>query len=193
MLFDLGPHLVDQVLALFGPPQSITASVRIDREDSAIEDVFDIALHYPKLMAYCRATMIAADPAPRFLLHGTGGSFRKYGLDPQEPTLVAGAKVPRLPENGKPTDEWLSEDPNLWGMLTLAPDPADPRKLVTHEVETELGDYRGFYANVRDAIRGTAPLAVTPEAAYQTIKLLELARQSSESGRTLPVAFASFG
>ena len=192
MLFDLGPHLVDQVLALFGPPQSITASVRRDREESKIEDVFDIALHYPRMMAYCRATMIAADPAPRFLLHGTSGSFRKYGLDPQEPALVAGAKVPRLPENGKPTDEWLSEDPNLWGMLTLAPDPADPRKLVTHEVETEPGDYRGFYANVRDAIRGTATLAVTPEAAYQTIKLLELARQSSESGRTLPADFSSF-
>jgi len=191
MLFDLGPHLVDQAIALFGAPQAITASVRTDREDSAIEDVFDIALHYPKLMAYCRATMIAADPAPRFLLHGTSGSFRKYGLDPQEPALIAGAKVPRLPENGRPADEWLNEDPNLWGMLTLAPDPADPRTLVTHEVQTEPGDYRGFYANVRDAIRGTAPLAVTPEAAYQTIKLLELARQSSESGRTLPVNFVA--
>jgi len=190
MLFDLGPHLVDQVLALFGPPHSISASVRTDREDSAIEDVFDIALHYPKLMAYCRATMIAADPSPRFLLHGTSGSFRKYGLDPQEPALVAGAKVPRLPENGKPDDDWLHEDPNLWGMLTLAPNPADPRTLVTHEVQTEPGDYRGFYANVRDAIRGTASLAVTPEAAYRTIKLLELARESSESGRTLPVEFA---
>ena len=189
MLFDLGPHLVDQVLALFGTPQSITASVRSDREDSAIEDAFDIVLRYPKMLAYCRATMIAADPSPRFLLHGTGGSFRKYGLDPQEPALVAGAKVPRLSENGKPTDEWLNEDPNLWGMLTLAPDPADPRKLTTHEVQTEPGDYRGFYANVRDAIRGTAPLAVTPEAAYHTIKLLELARQSSEAGRTLEAVF----
>jgi predicted dehydrogenase len=189
MLFDLGPHLVDQALALFGPPLAITASVRTDRDDSAIEDAFDITLHYPKLMAYCRATMIAADPSPRFLLHGTGGSFRKYGLDPQEPALVAGAKVPRLPESGKPDDDWLHEDPNLWGMLTLAPDPADPRTLITHEVQTEPGDYRGFYANVRDAIRGTAPLAITPEAAYQTIRLLELARESSESGRTLSVEF----
>ena len=193
MLFDLGPHLVDQVLALFGPPHSITASVRTDREGSAIEDVFDIALHYPKLMAYCRATMIAADPAPRFMLHGTGGSFRKYGLDPQEPALIAGAKVPRLPANGKPEEEWLSEDPNFWGMLTLAPDPENPKNLIPHEVQTEPGDYRGFYANVRDAIRGTASLAVTPEAAYQTIRLLELARQSSEQGRTLSAGLAAFG
>lgn len=192
MLFDLGPHLVDQVLALFGPPQSVTASVRRDREGSEIEDVFDITLHYPRMMAYCRATMIAADAAPRFLLHGTSGSYRKYGLDPQEPALVAGAKVPRLSENGKSADEWLSEDPNFWGMLTLAPDPENPKGLITHEVETEPGDYRGFYANVRDAIRGTAPLAVTPEAAYRTIKLLELARESSEQGRTLAADFASF-
>ena len=189
MLFDLGPHLVDQVLAFFGPPLSITASVRTDREESAIEDAFDIALHYPKMMAYCRTTMIAADPSPRFLLHGTSGSYRKYGLDPQEPALIAGAKVPRLPESGKAADEWLNEDPNLWGMLTLAPDAADPRKLTTHEVQTEPGDYRGFYANVRDAIRGVSPLAVTPEAAYRTIKLLEMARQSSQTGRTLPVVF----
>ena len=192
MLFDLGPHLVDQALALFGSPSHIAASVRTDRDTSAIEDAFDIALHYPRMMAYCRATMIAADPSPRFHLHGTSGSFRKYGLDPQEPALVAGAKVPRLPENGKPTDNWLTEDPNLWGVLTLAPDPADPRKLNTHEVETEPGDYRGFYANVRDAIRGTASLAVTPEAAYRTIKLLELARQSSETGHTLAADFSSF-
>jgi len=192
MLFDLGPHLVDQALALFGPPRAITASVRTDRDGSAIEDAFDITLHYPRLRATLSATMIAADPAPRFYLHGTFGSFRKYGLDPQEPALVAGAKVPRLPENGSPRtpDNWLSEDPTMWGVLTLAPDPAVPRTLVTHEVETEPGDYRNFYLNVRDAIRGTAALAVTPEAAFQTIRLLELARESSTSGCTLPVDFA---
>lgn len=191
MLFDLGPHLVDQVLCLFGAPRAITASVRTDRDGSAIEDAFDITLHYPRLRAYCRATMIAADPSPRFLLHGTSGSFRKYGLDPQEPALVAGAKVPRLPDNGNPKvhDNWLSEDPNLWGMLTLAPNPADPRTLVTHEVETEPGDYRGFYVNVRDAIRGVSALAVTPEDGYRVIRLLELARESSESNRTIQVEF----
>jgi predicted dehydrogenase len=191
MLFDLGPHLVDQALALFGAPQAITASVRTDRDNSVIEDAFDITLQYPRLRATLSATMIAADPSPRFHLHGTSGSFRKYGLDPQEPALIAGAKVPRLPENGSPRtpDNWLSEDPTMWGVLTLAPDPANPRTLVTHEVETEPGDYRNFYANVRDAVRGTAALAVTPEAAFQTIRLLELARESSASGRTLPVQF----
>ena len=184
LLFDLGPHLVDQALALFGIPEGITASVRKDRDDTAIEDAFDITLDYPRLRAHCRATMLACLNAPRFLLHGTKGSFRKYGLDPQEPAIVAGTKVPRLGEG-----EWLAESDSAWGNLTVAPVPADPTTLVKTPVKTEFGDYRGYYANVRDAINGTAPLAVTPEDGYRVIRLLELARQSSTEGRTLPVKF----
>jgi scyllo-inositol 2-dehydrogenase (NADP+) len=190
LLFDLAPHLLDQALALFGAPQGITANVRHDRDASDIEDAFDIILHYPRLLAFCRSTMLACDPSPRFLLHGTKGSFKKYGLDPQEPALVAGAHVPRLSENpsSKP-DQWLLDKESHWGLLTVAPDPAEPGIVVTRKIETRPGDYRGFYANVRDAIRGTAPLAVTPEDGYRTIKLLELARESSATGRTLPVKF----
>jgi scyllo-inositol 2-dehydrogenase (NADP+) len=190
MLFDLGPHLVDQVLALFGPPDDLTASVRADRDQTAIEDAFDITLHYPGkngkgLLAHCRTSYLACDYAPRFLLHGTKGSFRKHGLDPQEPALVSGAKVPTQGSQ----QIWLQEDVSAWGTLTVAPNPADPATLVTRQVKTELGDYRGFYANVRDAILGTAQLAVTPEDGYRVIKLLELARESSAKGCTLKVKF----
>jgi len=190
MLFDLGPHLVDQALALFGAPDAITASVRSDRDQTAIEDAFDITLHYPGangkgLLAHCRTSYLACDNAPRFLLHGTKGSFRKHGLDPQEPALVGGARVPTLGSQ----QVWLQEDKSAWGTLTVAPNPADPATLVTRQVKTELGDYRGFYANVRDAILGTAPLAVTPEDGYRVIRLLELARESSAEGRTLKVEF----
>ena len=184
MLFDLGPHPVDQALALFGPPEGITASVRKDRDSTAIEDAFDITLEYPRLRAHCRATMLACDNAPRFLLHGTRGSFKKYGLDPQEPALVAGAKVPRLGEG-----DWLGEDEAHWGALTVAPVPADPTTLVKTPVKTEFGDYRGYYANVRDAINGAGKLAVTPEDGYRVIRLLEMARESSAQRRTLPVKF----
>ena len=184
MLFDLGPHLVDQALVLFGIPEGITASVRKDRDHTAIEDAFDITLEYPRLRAHCRATMLACINAPRFVLHGTKGSFRKYGLDPQEPALVAGAKVPRLGEG-----DWLAEAEKQWGILAVAPNPADPTTVVSTQVKTEHGDYRSYYANVRDAINGTAPLAVTPEDGYRVIRLLELARQSSAEGRTLPVKF----
>jgi predicted dehydrogenase len=188
MLFDLGPHLVDQALALFGLPDSITASVRMDRDETAIEDAFDITLSYPrangkKLLAHCRTSYLACEAAPRFLLHGTRGSFCKYGLDPQEPALVGGAKVPAL---GSP-DVWLQEPESAWGKLTVAQDPATPEMVVESRVKTEVGDYRGFYANVRDALLGAAPLALTAEDGFRVIRLLELARQSSSEARTLRV------
>jgi predicted dehydrogenase len=190
MLFDLGPHLVDQVLALFGTPGAITASVRADRDQTAIEDAFDITLHYPGangkgLLAHCRTSYLACINAPRFLLHGTHGSFIKHGLDPQEPTLVGGAKVPTLGSS----EPWLQEQESAWGKLVVAPVPDDPAMLVERQVKTELGDYRSFYANVRDAILGAAPLAVTAEDGFRVIKLLELARVSSAEARTLPINF----
>ena len=96
LLMDLGPHLVDQAVALFGMPDSVTASVRRDRDDQRLEDAFDMALGYEvngrQLVYWCRSSMLAAENSPRFLVHGTAGSFRKYGLDPQEPTLVAGRR-----------------------------------------------------------------------------------------------------
>jgi scyllo-inositol 2-dehydrogenase (NADP+) len=190
LLMDLGPHLVDQALSLFGAPVGITASVRKDRDKTDIEDAFDITLEYPGysgehgLRAHCRSTMLAADAAPRFLLHGTKGSFKKSGLDPQEAALVGGAKVPRVGEG-----EWLADPESEWGTLTVAPVPADPATLTRTKVKTELGDYRGYYANVRDAINGVAKLAVTPEDGYRTVKLLEMARESSSAGKTLKVEF----
>ena len=187
MLFDLGPHLVDQALALFGTPRTITASVRREREDTAIEDAFDIVLEFDGVRATLSASMIAAEASPRFLLHGTKGSYRKFGLDPQEPALVGGATVPAMGSS----EEWLREPEAAWGELALAADPVHaPGRLERSKVETAAGDYRGFYENVRDAIRGTAPLAVTPEDGWRVIRLLEMARESSREGRTLVVNFA---
>ena len=181
LLFDLGPHLVDQAIALFGVPRTVWASVRLDRDHSAIEDAFDICLGYPGLTVWCRSSMLACDAAPRFLVHGTHGSFRKLGIDPQEPALVAGAHVPRLGEPG----EWLREDAAWFGTLTIAPQPENPAELVRETVRTEPGDYRGFYANVRDAILGKAELEVAPEAGFAVVRLLELARESSATGKVL--------
>ncbi len=181
LLFDLGPHLVDQAIALFGVPRTVWASVRRDRDGSAIEDAFDICLGYDGLTVWCRSSMLACEAAPRFLVHGTRGSFRKYGVDPQEPALVAGAQVPRLDKPG----EWLREDEAKWGVLTVAPRPAEPGVLVRETVPTEAGDYRGYYANVRNALLGVAELDVPPEAGFAVVKLLEMARESSVTGRTL--------
>ena len=190
MLSDLGPHLVDQALSVFGAPEAITASVRSDRDQTEIEDAFDITLHYPGkngkgLLVHCRTSYLACINAPRFLLHGTHGSFIKHGLDPQEPALVGGAKVPAM---GSP-QPWLEEKESAWGKLDVAPVLSDPSMLVEKVVKTEPGDYRGFYSNVRDAILGTAQPAVTPEDGYRTIRLLELARESSAQRCTLKVDF----
>jgi predicted dehydrogenase len=180
MLMDLGPHLVDQALSLFGTPRLVTASVRTDRDASAIEDAFDLILTYDKLLAWCRASMLAAIPSPRFLLHGTAGSFRKWGLDPQEPAIVAGAHVPRLGEG-----DWLDEEQSAWGELIVAPALTAPATLVRTPVPTERGDYRSFYANVRDAIQGAAPLAVPASAGLEVARVLEAARRSSIEGRSV--------
>ena len=83
----------------------------------------------------------------------------------------------------------MQEREPAWGKLTVAPNPAHPERLLESQVKTEAGDYRGFYANVRDAIRRAAPLAVTAEDGFRVIRLLELARQSSSEGRALEVEF----
>jgi scyllo-inositol 2-dehydrogenase (NADP+) len=168
VLFDLGPHLLDQALVLFGIPEAIAADVRIEREDAVVDDAFDILLRYPKLTVLLRATMIACAPGPRFVLNGTLGSYVKHGMDPQEDALKAGAE-PVSPE-------WGEEDPTHWGTLTLA----GPNGVVRQPVPTEAGDYRKFYSNVRDAILLKAPLAVTAQHAANIIRLLELARESSK-------------
>ena len=185
LLMDLGPHLVDQALALFGAPKSVLASVRKDRDQTDIEDAFDITLEYQRLRVYCRSTMLAAENAPRFLVHGTRGSFRKWGLDPQEPALVAGAKVPPMGSD----EVWFQEEESAWGETAIAPDPERPENLVRTRVRTEPGDYRGFYANVRDAVTGTGDLAVSAEDGFRVIKLLEMARESSREGERLTVEF----
>ena len=197
LLVDLGPHVADGALALFGAPARITASVRRDRDTTAIDDAFDIALDYDLpsgdlpsghgLRYTCAATMLAAEPAPRFQLNGTRGSYTKYGVDPQEPTLLGGnVKVPPV---GSP-QPWLPEPEAAWGSLTLPRDPADPASLTRTPYPTVPGDYRLFYANVRDAILGIAPLAIPAEDGFRTLRLLDLARQSSEERRTLDVTFA---
>ena len=185
LLMDLAPHLLDQALDLFGAPKTILASVRRDRDVTEIEDAWDVTLEFDGVRAYCRSTMVAAEPSPRFLVHGTHGSFRKLGLDPQEPALVAGATVPPVGSS----EVWLEEEKEAWGETVVAPDPAQPGDLVRTTVRTEPGDYRGFYASVRDAVTGAGTLAVPSEAGYQVSKLIELARESSREGRTLKVNF----
>ncbi len=194
LLFDLGPHLLDQALALFGSPTHITASVRSDRDQTAIDDVFDIALDFSvsdRALRYeCHATMLAAEPSPRFLVHGTKGSFTKFGIDPQEPALIAGSRLPLLNDHDVEGEtSWIKEPESQWGVLTAATQLNEPVKLERSDYPTVPGDYRHFYTSVRNAIRGDAALAIPASAGYRSIRLIELAIQASSEQRTLPVEF----
>lgn len=157
ILYDLGSHLIDQALLLFGEPQRITGDVRIERAWSQTDDAFDIWMHYPGMKVTLTAGMLVRERAPRYVLRGTDATFVKYGLDPQEADLASG-RSPRDPDWGRePREQWgtiLSDD----GELT---------------VETLPGNYRAFYENVRDAIRSGAALAVRPEDAKRTIEIIE--------------------
>ena len=174
ILFDLGPHVIDQALVLFGEPRAITASAFCERETSQVDDSFDVCLEYPTLRAMARARIIAFAPGPHFLIHGTKGSFLKYGVDPQEARLRA-EDFPRGTDWGA---DWGEEAETLWGTLSLVGEPSV-------KVKTERGDYRGFYANVRDAIENKAPLEVTPQQALRTMRAIMLAHKSSRERRTV--------
>ena len=170
-LFDLGPHLIDQATVLFGDPESLLADVRIDRADAVVDDAWDLLLKFPSgVMALLRSTLTAYTPGPRFVVHGTLGSFVKWGLDPQEDALKAG---------GSYKDPGFGEEPaSEWGELRVA--GKAPRR-----VRTAAGDYRGLYANVRDAILGVAELEVKPEQVWRTTRLIELCRESSREGKRI--------
>ena len=176
IFFDIAPHLIDHALLLFGLPEALTADIRTERDGAVADDAFDLAFHYPHgLRADLRSSILAAATRPRFLLHGTQGAFVKHSFDPQENNLRRGHI---------PTDTaWGAEPEEKWGVLTLSENGA----LTQRRVPSASCDYRDFYANLRDAILGKAKLAVTPEWALDVMRLLELARQSSDGRRTLSV------
>src|SRR5579872_2271284 len=151
VFFDLGVHLIDQAMVLFGPPQAITADIRIERDGAAVDDAFDIKLHYPRMRALLRASMIAIGPDLRFLVRGEGGAFVKYGIDPQEEALRRG-EIPK-------DESWGREPQSKWG--TLYSPSSDG--VAGETIPTLPGDYRLFYANVRDAVLGKA----SPEITHQ--------------------------
>ena len=173
IFYDLGSHLIDQALHFFGLPQSITAHIRTQRPWAKADDCFDVKLHYPTHTATLKSTMLARIPGSTFQIHGTKGSFVKYGLDVQEENLNKGM-IPNTPD-------WGKEPQNIWGKLVT--DFEGVKMEAT--VESENGDYREFFINLRDAIHGKAQLAVKPEEARNVIRIIELAFESSRERRTV--------
>lgn len=176
---DLGSHLLDQALQLFGSPSSLQLDCASLRDGAQVEDHFHALLRYERgphapLRVVLHASTLAAHAAPRFLLHGTRGSFVKHGVDPQEDALRAGLRPGGANWGVDPLQgEWVRSDAH--GTLHEA-----------QPVPNERGDYTQFYAQMRDAIRGQREAPVTPAEAVALMELLDLGRQSAEEGRALP-------
>jgi predicted dehydrogenase len=175
IFYDLGSHLIDQALWFFGMPEAVTAEINAQRPWAKADDHFDVRLHYPTFTATLKSGMICRIPGATYMLHGTNGSFVKYGLDVQEATLDGGAK----PE-GK---DWGREPENIWGTIN-----AEYKGVkIQGKLESEHGDYRDYFINLRDAINGKVPLAVKPEEALNVMRIIEIAFQSSREKRTITI------
>jgi len=164
LLYDLGPHMIDQVLVLFGWPLAITADLEIQREGSKVIDYFHITLHYDQHDAVVTAGMFAQGAVVKYFIHGDKGTFVKYGSDPQEALLKQGV----LPIG----DDWGKEPAAQWGKLTTAEGSES-------FVPTLSGTYMDYYSSVYDHIRNGKAPAIAPEEALNTIRIIELALESN--------------
>ncbi len=174
MLLDLGTHLGDQVLALFGKPEAIGGEVRRERDGDGANDAFLARLHYPGFSVVFEANLLSALARPRFHLRGTHGNYWKWGVDGQEAELN---KITSIHQSG-----WGHEPSSAWGTLCTDVDGG----MVTQPVETVPGDYRLYYAGVRDALLGKAAPPVEAVAAWRVARVLEWVAESARQRREIP-------
>jgi predicted dehydrogenase len=171
--YDLGAHLVDQALLLFGPPASVAADLRIQRTGGTAVDWFHVLLGYGRSRVILSSSMLAAAPAPRFLVRGADASLTKQRWDPQEEQLLHGLR-PGGPGWG------VDPDP-----LIIQPgEPAD-----TRQVPAPPGDYPAYYAALRDAITGGGEPPVTAVEACAVMSVIEAGVRSAAEGRVVTPDF----
>lgn len=173
ILYNLGSHMLDQVLVLFGFPESIDARVGIQRPGGKVDDFYDIRLQYQGFHVIVKSSYLVREPGPRYVAHGTEGSFVKYGIDPQEQALKEG----RLP--GSPG--WGADPKELWGKLNTSVG----RLHVEGQIETVPGNYMKYYENIYGAIRNGVSLEVKPEQSAQVIRMIEVCYQSNSEKRSI--------
>lgn len=157
ILYDLGAHLLDQAMQLFGRPDSIHSDITLQRAGSIADDYFHLTLTYGEKRVLLKSSSLIYNPGPRYQIHGAKGSFLKSGIDPQEQDLIAG-KNPLDPNWGRGPED---QD----GLLSY-----DGQQL---KIQTLPGNYGVFYTQLAEAIRQNKPLPVLPEDALQVIHLIE--------------------
>jgi predicted dehydrogenase len=173
VLHDLGTHVADLALVLFGKPGAVSAEVDRERDGEGANDSFTIRLRYPRFRVTLGANQLSSPAGPRFHLRGTAGNFRKFGLDPQEAALN---KITRIE-----APDWGEEPQAAWGTLHVLADGG----MISRTIETVPGDYRQFYIGVRDAVLGRGEPPVGPVDAWRAARILEWAQESSAAGRDI--------
>ena len=169
--YNLGSHMIDQAVVLFGMPNAVWADIDNMRTGSEVDDYYLIKLIYTDFKVTLKASYLVREEGPRYTLHGTTGSFLKYGLDPQEEMLKQGGN-PSMPD-------WGKEPESQWGILNTEINGMHVRG----KIETVPGNYAAYYDNIYDAIRKHAELEVTPEQALNVIYLIEAVMESNRSGQ----------
>ncbi|MFC7391398.1 oxidoreductase [Scopulibacillus cellulosilyticus] len=173
MLYDLGSHLIDQALHLFGEPKFVLADVFAQRKNAETDDYFHIIMGYENLRVILHSGSIVKEQGPRYKVHGSKGSFIKYGIDGQEAALKTGKK---------PTEnDWGKDKPKWYGHLFISENGQDIEKTI----ETVPGSYTSYYKQVYDHIRNGKPSPVTAEEGLKTIETIQAAIKSSEEKRAV--------
>jgi predicted dehydrogenase len=173
VLLDLGTHLADQALALFGQPEAVSAEILCEREWARACDAFTLRLRYSGFSVVLGANCLTTPSRPRFHMRGTKGNYWKLGLDPQEAALN---KVTRIDDPA-----WGTEPAADWGTLHIDVNGS----ILTRSIEPIPGDYRLYYAGARDALLGKASAPVPALAAWRVARLLEWALDSSDKRREI--------
>ena len=161
ILYDLGAHIIDQSLYLFGVPKHFEGVVESQRQGSQIDDAFDLRLYYDKLTVTLKSSMLVREPTPRYLLHGTQGSFIKYGIDPQEDMLKAGM-TPDMPGFGE-------DAPEFYGILNTEIDGLN----FQGRIKTLKGDFGLLFQNLYETIVEGKELIVKPELIVEQIRIMQ--------------------
>lgn len=171
VLYDLGSHLIDQALTIFGMPKAVWADVRIIRKDSVVDDYFELLLYYEQLRVRLKSSYLVREALPAYILHGRKGSFIKSKSDIQEALLMKGV----LPD----TPDWGAEAPHEWGLLHTEING----KVVKEFLPGGNGNYLDYYQGIYSAIREGKPNPVTAEEGLAVVKIIEAAFLSSKEGR----------
>jgi scyllo-inositol 2-dehydrogenase (NADP+) len=173
VVYDLGPHLIDQALVSFGFPEAVFADVRVTRSGSKVDDYFEILLYYPTLRVRLKSGYYYREPIPAFTLFGRNGSFHKSRADIQENALLA-----NIPAN---SPNWGIEPESERGLLHTEIDG----KIILEQVPTEKGDYAQYYEGIYQHIRNGAPLHVTADDGIRVMKIITAALESSAKKRVI--------